>query len=195
MTDRSAEPFTQALSAVAAFLAALPSPGMVIGGMAVIAHGHVRTTEDIDATVAGEDVSLERLIELAATHEIRPRLPDAVAFARRTQVLLLTHIPTGVHLDLSLAWLPFERDALRRGLTVVLGNVPVRVCSPEDLVIYKLVAARPADEDDVRQMVLRHRTRIDRARVARLMSEFDAALDDGRSRVDLWSRLSHIEDK
>ena len=98
---------SQRFRAVVAF-AALLLPGTAIGGMAVIAHGHVRTTEDIDATVSGEGASLERVLAVAAMHRIEPRMPDALEFAQRTQVLLLVHRPSGVPLDLSLAWLLFR---------------------------------------------------------------------------------------
>ena len=61
-------------------------------------------TEDIDATISGEGASLERVLAVAAMHRIEPRMPDALEFAQRTQVLLLVHRPSGVPLDLSLAW-------------------------------------------------------------------------------------------
>ena len=104
MTDSpAADTFASALRAVAAFLAALPSPGMVIGGMAVIAHAHVRTNVSRTRRDCPEGASLERVLAVAAMHRIEPRTPDASEFAQRTQVLLLVHRPTGVPLDLSLA--------------------------------------------------------------------------------------------
>jgi hypothetical protein len=186
MTHDRAEPYEQALRAVSAFLDQLPGPTMFIDGLAVIAHGHIRTTDDIDATVSGEDVSADRIVQWAAAHDIHPRMDDALAFARRNQVLLLVHRPTGVELDLSLAWLPFEREALARRTIVRLRDLELRVCDPEDLIVYKLVAARALDLEDARQIALRHHTRIDRERVRRLLTAFDDALDDGRSRVELW---------
>jgi predicted nucleotidyltransferase len=173
MTSSEPESFARALRSVAAFLNELPSHAMLIGGLAVIAHGYIRTTDDIDATVSGEGVSVGQLVVLAAGHDLRPRIQDAVAFAQRTQVLLLMHEPTGVRLDLSLAWLPFEHEALTRMTLVRLGDVELRVCSPEDLIVYKLVAARPKDLDDVYQVALRHRNQIDRTRIAGTLRDFD----------------------
>lgn len=186
MTLERAEPYEWALRAVSAFLDRLPGPTMFIGGLAVIAHGHVRTTVDIDATVSGKDVSPDHIVEVAATHDIYPRIDDVLAFARRNQVLLLAHRPTGVELDLSLAWLPFEQEALARRTVVRFGDLELRVCDPEDLIVYKLVAARPLDLEDARQIALRHHKRIDRERVRGILAAFDDALDDGRPRVELW---------
>jgi hypothetical protein len=179
-------PYEDALRAVLALLEDLPGPGMIIGGLAVIVQGHVRTTEDIDVTVSGASVTPGSLIDVAARHGIRSRIDDPVAFAERTQVLLLVHERTGVEVDLSLAWIPFEEEALARRQVVPFRDTTMWVCHPEDLVIYKLVAARPLDLEDARQLALRHGMVLDRERIQRTLASFDEILEDGRSRVALW---------
>lgn len=144
-----------------------------------------RTDAPVDEELARR-VTPEQILSLAAAHEIHPRIDDALAFARRTQVLLLRHRPTGVNVDLSLAWLPFEEEALARQMVVRFRDLELHVCDPEDLIVYKVVAARPVDLDDARQLAMRHRARVDRERVRRTLAEFDGVLEDGRSRVDLW---------
>jgi hypothetical protein len=49
---------------------------------------------------------------------------------------------------------------------------------PEDLLIYKLVAARPRDLDDAERLLLLHGTTIDLARVTRLVDAFCEVLED-----------------
>lgn len=189
MRTGAPESYERALRAVSALLAALPGPTMFIGGLAVIVHGHVRTTDDIDATASGQRVTPEQIVSLAVAHDIHPRIADALTFARRTQVLLLVHGPTGVKVDLSLAWLPFEEEALARQMIVRFHDLELHVCDPEDLIVYKLVAARPVDLEDARQVAMRHRARIDRERVRRTLTAFDEILEDGRSRIDLWRAI------
>jgi predicted nucleotidyltransferase len=184
-----APPYLEALHAAMSLLDGCQGAGMIIGGLAVIAHGHVRTTDDIDATVSGASNSIESLLELAAARDIHPRNQEPVAFARRTQMLLLVHRPTGIEVDLSLAWIPFEEEALARRQTVTFRGVTLRLCSPEDLIVYKLVAARALDIEDARQLAMRHRSRVDRRRIGRTLREFDELLDDGRSRVALWEEI------
>jgi hypothetical protein len=48
-------------------------------------------------------------LELAG---IVPRIDDALAFAAESQVLLSRHAETGVDIDVPLAWLPFEMEAI-----------------------------------------------------------------------------------
>jgi hypothetical protein len=183
--------FEDAVRAVAALLDDLPGASMFIGGLAVIAHGYVRTTDDIDATVSGAGLTPERIVETAARHGIHPRIDDVAAFARRTQVLLLVHRASGVDVDLSLAWIPFEHEALARHQIVRFREMALRVSDATDLIVYKLVAGRAHDVEDARQLLIRHRSTIDRTRVRTVLAAFDELLDDGRSRVALWQ---HVDD-
>jgi hypothetical protein len=161
---------------------------MIIGGIAVIARGVPRQTIDIDATVWAESVALEALLAKLATRRVVPRIADAVSFARQHQVLLLEHEPTAIPVDLSLAWLPFERVALERADHVDFGGVRLRVATPEDLVIYKAVAWRDRDRSDIERLLARHRDTIDLERVRQVVREFAAALDDP-ARVEQFDAL------
>jgi hypothetical protein len=140
---------------------------MLIGGVAVIARGVRRLTDDVDATLWGDGVDLEELIRRLASNLIVPRIPDALAFARRNQVLLLRHEPSDVDVDLSLAWLPFERAALERARLLRIGRRRVRVAMPEDLVVYKAIAARERDLSDVERLLELHASTMDLHRVRR----------------------------
>lgn len=94
-----------ALAAIDRTLRRLAVPAMIIGGIAVIARGVPRQTVDIDATVLADAVTLERLIGELARDRIVPRIADAEEFARRHQILLVRHEPSGT---------PLEFDALVR---------------------------------------------------------------------------------
>lgn len=137
---------SEAVQAVSRALADLPAPGMLIGGIAVIARGVPRATRDVDATIDGSQLELPGLLRRLETHEIVPRIADALGFATQHQVLLLRHEPSGVDVDISIAWLPFELEALAASEKLVLANVHVPVARAEDLTIYKAVAWRPQDQ-------------------------------------------------
>lgn len=79
----------RALRAVIAALEASGHPAMIIGGIAVIARGVARLTKDIDATIAGGDADLDRVVEALSSHRIVPRIAHAVKFAQESHVLLL----------------------------------------------------------------------------------------------------------
>ncbi len=168
---------TNALRALAATLEELGRPAMVIGGIAVIARGVPRTTLDIDATVWAEGLDLGAALDVFASHGIHPRVADARQFARERQVLLLRHSASGTPLDVSLAWLPFERDALARSTQVDFGEVSAPVAQAEDLIVYKAIAWRERDRTDIERLLSLHANRIDLERVRALVAEFAAALE------------------
>lgn len=161
---------------------------MIIGGVAVIAHGVPRFTADVDATVTAPQEPLERIFGVFAQHRIVPRIDGALAFARDRQILLLRHEPSAVDLDVSLAWLPFELDAIGRREVIDYAGVSIRVPRPDDLVIYKLVAARPRDLDDVERLLLLYGASLDLPRIVATVREFADVLED-TGRLDALERL------
>jgi hypothetical protein len=82
-------------------------------------------------------------------------------------VLLLVHAPSATQIELSLAWLPFEHEALARAERLGIGSVQARVATAEDLVIYKAVAWRERDKSDIELLIQLHHDRIDFDRVDR----------------------------
>ena len=143
------------------------APAMLIGGIAVIARGIPRHTDDVDGTISAEALDLEEIVRILKNHGIEPRVPDAIEFARQHQVLLLAHTPSATEIELTLAWLPFEHEALTRAERLDLGNVKAPIATAEDLVIYKAVAWRQRDKSDVEQPIQLYSSNIDFARVER----------------------------
>jgi hypothetical protein len=171
VTERADQALLTALAAVAAALQSLTAPSMIIGGIAVIARGVPRQTIDVDATVWAESLDPEALLQALALHHLLPRIDDALDFARRHQILLLRHEPSGTPVDLSLAWLPFEREALQRSTVVDFAGVFIHVAAPEDLIVYKAVAWRDRDRSDIERLLTRYRGQLNLDRIRALVRE------------------------
>ena len=150
---------------------------MVIGGIAVIAHGVARQTVDIDATVLAARLDTSQILEARADCSIRPRISNFLEFVEKSQVLLLVHEKTRVTLEISFAFTSFEQEALAQAVEVSFGGVKISVASPEDLVIYKALAWRDRDRYDIEQLVTLHGNRIDLGRVRAFVHEFAQILD------------------
>jgi len=178
MTGETRPDLPAALAALAATFRALGCPAMLIGGLAVIARGIPRQTIDIDAVVQGEGLDIEALLQVLERSGFTPRVPDAIAFARQRQVLLMRHQASGVPLDLSLGWLPFERDAMSRATPVDLAGVTLPVATAEDLVVFKAVAWRDRDRGDIERLVIRYGDTFNFGRIRETLGGFYEALEE-----------------
>jgi hypothetical protein len=178
VSTRSAPAFLDALRACQEALVELGAPFTFIGGVAVIARGVPRLTVDIDATVRATDTDSESVFRVLARHDIVPRIDDALEFARAHQVFLAVHEPTGTPIDLSLAWLEFEDEAIGSSTEVDYADVRIRVARAEDLIVYKIVAFRPRDIDDAEKLLDLHGKSIQIQRVRRLVQQFCEVLED-----------------
>jgi hypothetical protein len=167
-----------ALSSLKKGLDRVGAPWMVIGGIAVIVRGVRRTTTDIDAAVRGDGASMAHVLAALAAHDIVGRIPDAEEFAQTTMVLLLRHTPTGVDLDVSFAWSEFEYEALSHCSMARFGKVSVPTALAEDLVIYKQIAARPKDVEDIQALMALY-PNLSSSRIRQRVSELEAMLREG----------------
>lgn len=59
----------------------------MFGGIAAIAHGVARQTVDIDATVIAHRLDTSQILEVLADFSIRPRIPNVLEFAEKSQAL------------------------------------------------------------------------------------------------------------
>ena len=135
-------------------------PYMVIGGIANIFWGTPRTTLDVDIKM---HVGQEKLGELlpVVKKAFHFRTKDPEDFVAKTKVLPLVDT-NGVRLDLILAELPYEIRAIKRAKGKKVGAVRVRICTPEDLVIHKIISDRLQDREDAQNIIKRWKGKLNR---------------------------------
>lgn len=152
-------------------------PSMVIGGVAVGTWGDPRVTRDVDLKVLLGRQDADRLLALLSPDYVS-LLPDPY-LALRKQAVLFVEDHAGVRLDLLLAETPYDIEAIRRGRDVeVAPDVTIRLCSPEDLIIYKMILTRPRDHEDARNVIRRQGHALDDRYVLHWLRQFEIALDD-----------------
>jgi predicted nucleotidyltransferase len=167
----------EALGEVCSFLEEQGVPYAVIGGLAVQHWGEPRATRDIDIVAMVQSHRQEEFLN-AIVQRFHPRLPDAVPFAQRHGVLLVT-AANGVPVDISLGIPGYEEEVMRRAIRVAFpGTRPVRLVTAEDLIIHKCVAGRPRDLEDIERILIRQGPALDLAYVRRWLREFAAATED-----------------
>jgi hypothetical protein len=136
-------------------------PYLVIGGLAVIVLGEARATGDVDVIVFLDTKSAEALIRKAHLAGFGLDMDQEVARLRKTGTFCLRMAP--FHLDLIQASLPFEREALRRVRPRTIFGKSVPFPTPEDLILFKVLAGRDKDLLDAEGVLRRHRGKLDRS--------------------------------
>lgn len=175
------------LAALRQLLARYGDRGIVIGGVATSLMARPRLTVDVDAVMLVSVDGLPQLIAAAESVGLFLRHPDGAEFARKHRVLLLRHNESGTPLDVSLGALPFEVEAVKRGVKRSFGSVEVILPTPEDLIIMKAVARRPKDLLDIEAIAQAH-PNLDRPRIRRWVQEFGRVLDT----PDLWDQVERL---
>ena len=139
---------------------------LVAGGLAVVAHGHVRFTADLDLIVDLEERNLRRALEALARLGYRPRAPVALldfvdAEKRRSLIRdeglavfsLYSDLHPATEVDLSVGEpLGFE-DAYARAVRLeVAPGVEATFVGFNDLIRLKTAAGRPQDLLDIERL-------------------------------------------
>jgi hypothetical protein len=152
-------------------------PSIVIEGVAVAAWGEPRVTRDVDLKIFLDREGVDRLLVLLA-RDYRSLLPDPRG-ALRKQGMVFVEDSYGTRLDLLLADTPYDVNAIQRGREeeIQLG-VTIRLCSPEDLIIYKMISTRPRDHEDARSAIRRQGDSLEDTYILGWLERFEEALDD-----------------
>ncbi len=148
-------------------------PYMVLSGYAIVIHGFSRLTQDLDISLGVDTGRLDDVLN-ATQSEFQPLSKDPRGFARDTNVLLLQDIETGVRVDLIFTSIDFERKAIDNADKVELHDGTIKVASLEDLIIYKMLAGRARDIEDVRMILAGGADSIASDRITDTIREFSS---------------------
>ena len=147
----------------------------LFGAQAVVAHGVPRLSADVDVTLLLPPDAVGPFVAdmEAAGFRLLVTDPD---FVRRTRVIPFMHLGTGMPLDVVLAGSGLENEFLARATPLDIGSITVPVISPEDLVIAKILAARPKDIDDASALWRGHARELDADRIVTVLGLLEQAL-------------------
>lgn len=128
---------------------------VVVGGIAVQVHGHVRMTNDVDLIAAPDRSNLQRVAD--ALHELEARVLnpgsedlDITASMLPRATLWQFSTPVGdIDLLHDAPGAASFQQLRARSLVIALGNHEVPIAGRDDLISMKRAAGRPVDLEDI----------------------------------------------
>jgi hypothetical protein len=151
---------------VVAIVAALNESGvryLIVGGLAVVAHGYVRFTADVDLLLSVDRDNLTRAVAALKTLGYRPRAPvnfeEFIDGSKRREwaqqknmsvFSLFSDNHPATEIDLFLdSPIDFDAAYQRAFRQEVSPEVAANFCSFEDLIELKTLSGRPEDRADI----------------------------------------------
>lgn len=125
-----------------------------IGGLAFQRWGNPRYTQDVDLTLICPIGDERAMVEQLALW-FPSRLKESLEFSIRQRIYLAL-LPDGTPADIALGVLDFEYRAVARAIRFDFGmGDPLKICTADDLIVYKAFAARDRDWEDVKSIIRR----------------------------------------
>jgi uncharacterized nucleotidyltransferase DUF6036 len=181
-------PIVNLLADLATALHGAGVPWFLFGAQAAILHGAARVTADVDVTIRlPPTLTNTALVETLERHQFRRRIADP-AFTERTRVIPLFHLPTQLPIDVVLAGPGIEDQFFDRVQVRQIENVAVRVASPEDIIVMKVLAGRPKDVEDVTAVAAAYGDKLDRRYIEDTLTMLERALSQA-DLLPLWQQV------
>lgn len=147
-----------------------------IGGIAVGVWGEPRLTRDIDMKVLVQRENRSQL--LAVLHTLTPLQEDSDESFRRLGLAFFRD-SNGVRIDVMLADTIFDEAAIERSRDVEFSpGKSIRVCTAEDLIVYKMLSTRVKDRGDIEMIIQKQGDVLDDAYIEGWLAQFEEALAD-----------------
>lgn len=128
---------------------------LLVGGMAGVVHGHIRTTHDMDLWIKNETQNTEALVKALLATEVAGAdlLATMPMFFGRTSVRFGN---AGFELDLGHSLKAFSEadfdDCYAHALQADFDGIPFSVINIRDLITEKAKTARPKDLADLEEL-------------------------------------------
>ena len=155
----TADDLQQVLDRLARILNQRRTNHALIGGLGAALRGTVRTTWDIDLLVAVSQMELPPLLELIQQEAFDLDVCQAIRSWNEDHLLEFRR--GQVRVDWIKALLPLFQRILERAKWEDIGGRPIRVADAEGLLVLKLIAMRPQDQQDIQGILTANRSSLD----------------------------------
>ncbi|MEW6680754.1 MAG: nucleotidyltransferase [bacterium] len=159
---------------------------LLIGGLAAGVLGEPRFTQDADFLIYISQTELESFLNDLSEKSLefdRKRVEESLLSRGVFRVFLGDY-----HADFIINALDIGKVALDRAIEVKLFGRKVRFPSPEDLILFKLIAGRELDLLDAKNIYIRHMDKLDKD----YLIEWAQKICDEIENMSVWNKLQKL---
>jgi len=182
--DAVAENLLPVLDRLAQILNDRQVPYALIGGLGVALRGPIRTTRDIDLLVKIPQLELPGVLNALVAAGFEIDVQQAIGIWNRDHLLDFTR--GSVRVDWLQPVLPAFEHILVRARWERVGEQRICVADAEGLVLLKLIAFRPRDQEDIKGILAANAGRLD---LDWLRREWLGLADDGDKRTEQFEQM------
>ncbi len=156
----------------------------IIGGIATIQHTRVRTTNDIDVLLNVPQIDMPGMFDALEAGGFAIDMPNNITELRNDGV---TTIRFGdVLVDFMRPVLPVYTHVLDRAISAQIVGQSVRISAAEGLIVMKLLAFRPLDESDIRDLLATFPGRLDLDYIRTEFTSVAESSDPRLAKFETW---------
>ena len=152
-------------------------PYIIIGGQAVLLYGEPRLTRDIDITLGFGADKYKEIIDIVKQLNFKVLVDDPSSFISQFMVLPVIDENSGIKIDFIFSFSVYEKKAIDRANKINIDGIEVNFSSLEDVLVHKIIAGRPRDIEDIRNILLKNK-KIDKEYVLKWLTDFDRSLGE-----------------
>jgi len=136
---------------------------MLMGGIAVSVWGNPRATYDIDVIIQCEKKDIDKLLKIFENNcfEIEKERPLKSIKNLYFVTLFYPKKRKKFIIDIFLTEGEYFKEAISRKIFIKVFDIKIPVISPEDLIIYKLISRRERDLEDIRDILVIQKNKLD----------------------------------
>ncbi|MEK7449227.1 MAG: nucleotidyltransferase [Planctomycetota bacterium] len=134
---------------------------VLIGGLAVDVWGLPRKTNDIDAVILSTPDHYDEFLRQAKRAGFQGESQKLQMQLNKMGMCRLNY--QRLHADFIMGYSNFEKEVFLRKRKVSLFGRKVWVASPDDIILYKILAAREIDKADIKNIIIAQGKNLDKA--------------------------------
>ncbi|MBI4063759.1 MAG: nucleotidyltransferase [Elusimicrobia bacterium] len=161
-------------------------PYVIVGAVASSILGEPRFTSDFDAIVYIGQEDAPGFLQKAKTAGFD--LDEQKSLVNIKNSFMFQAKMDSLGVDFLIAATAFEMEMLSRSRAILVDKYSIRVPSPEDLILMKLIANRDKDILDVKNVALKHAKKLD----VSYMKQWANAWKSADSQSQVLSRLEQL---